>query len=595
MSIVRRPVKLISAGLNEAAADLGGMLPGESLILKNAYFDTPSTASVRAGSVDGDELQDDGVPAAITSIPFHKYFPSEGGIFVVGHSTVTDKHYIYQTDSLGENIAGAGDPIAPIIIPTSGAFTYDVADPVRITGAPWYNRKFYFADVAGLKGMIRFTGSTGVADYPLFTLGAGPAAPLRPRKLFNHKNHLVALGYGDENTPYSPDLLRVSAIGDPDIWEASHFFQVGNTDEPLLDGLSVGGFAILFKNSKIFRMSGDSRANFGFTEIDPDRGGVAERCATYFDNYVWFVSPEGFARIGGGPSDLFVDKVKLSFASFDNFVNCWVDVNVPERMIVFACHEVGATGTYPTLLVQVDTRTGNFVVREYLDAGGVYQSFHGARIPRVDAPAASRGPTGPPTIQAATTIVADGWASNWINGDERTLVTTRHESRNMDEVDPFVQDASEPAGIVTTSLSGKESGALYEERVRHERNGIFSTYSPESGGQKVKTLALPPELFILDASEDGILLQTYNPNQPGVGTIKIYQAIGPYESSCPVAEPDYSLIKTLVNPGVTTETEIGGILCDYPYQFRAHWERVGWMDSANSNEACVVPCTGGPE
>ena len=212
MSIVRRPVKLISAGLNEAAADLGGMLPGESLILKNAYFDTPSTASVRAGSVDGDELQDDGVPAAITSIPFHKYFPSQGGIFVIGHSTVTSKHYIYQTDSIGENLAGGGSPIAPVIIPTTGGFTYNVADPVRIPGDAWYNRKFYFADIEGLKGMVRYNGDTGVADYPLFELGGGPAAPLRPRKLFNHKNHMVALAYGDENTPYVPDLLRVYRV-----------------------------------------------------------------------------------------------------------------------------------------------------------------------------------------------------------------------------------------------------------------------------------------------------------------------------------------------------------------------------------------------
>lgn len=591
MSIVRRPVHLISAGLNEAAADLGGMLPGESLILKNAFFDTPSTASVRAGSVDGDVLHDDGVPAPITSIPFFKYFPSQGGILVVGHSTVTDKHYIYQTDSIGENLAGGGSPIAPIIIPTTGVFTYDVADPVRITGAAWYNRKFYFADIAGTKGMVRFNGDTLVADYPLYTLGSGPAAPLRPRKLFRHKNHMISLAYGDENTPFVADLLRVSVLGDPDTWVSNHFYNVGNTEEPLLDGLSVGDFAILFKDSSIHRMSGDSRLNFGFTEIDPDRGGVGDRCATYFDGYVWFISPEGFARIGGGPSDLFVDKVKLSFASFDNFENCWVEVNVPERMVVFACHEVGAVGTYPTLLIQVDTRTGNFVVREYLKTGpAVYQSFHGARVPAVDAVAAAQGPTGPPTIAAATSIVDDGWDANWANGDVREPVTTRHESRNMDESDPFVQDASVAAGVVTTPITGKESGAVYEERVRHERNAIFSSYSPAVDGQEVKTLAIAPTLQIIGASEGGINLRVTNPNQPNVGDIKIYQDLGP---SCPIVAPSYVLVKTLTNPGPSTDTTIGGIICDFAYQHKAIWVRPGFADSADSNEVCVIPCTGG--
>ncbi len=591
MSIVRRPVHLISAGLNEAAADLGGMLPGESLILKNAYFDTPSTASVRAGSVDGDVLHDDGVPAPITSIPFFKYFPSQGGILVVGHSTVTDKHYIYQTDSIGENLEGGGSPIDPIIIPTTGGFTYDVADPVRISGAAWYNQKFYFADIAGVKGMVRFNGTTGVADYPLYTLGGGPAAPLRPRKLFRHKNHMMSLAYGDEDTPYVGDLLRVSVLGDPDTWNAIDFYNVGNTEEPLLDALSVGDFAILFKDSSIHRMSGDSVKNFGFTEIDPDRGGVGERCSTYFDGYVWFISPEGFARIGGGPSDLFVDKVKLSFASFANFQNCWVEVNVPERMVVFACHEVGASGEYPTLLVQVDTRTGNFVVREYLEAGpAVYQSFHGARIPAVDAVAAYQGPSNPPIIAAASSIVDDGWDSNWANGDVREPVTTRHESRNMDEADPFVQDATEAAGVIVTSLSGKQSGAIYEERVRHERNALFSAYSPGVDGQEVKTLALAPTISISEASRDGIYLTVHNLNQPGVGSIQIEQAQH-LQDVCPIVAPNYSLIRTLVNPAEYEYPVVGGIICDTQYQFRAKWIRASWADPGWSNVVCIRPCT----
>jgi hypothetical protein len=594
MTLVRRKVELISAGLNEAAADLGGMLPGESLELQNAYFDTPSTCSVRKGSADGDDLLDDqGSPANITSVPFFKYFPSQGSIVVIGHSTVTDKHYLYDLDTAAKNKAGGGTPVPPIILPTSGAFSWDTALPFRVTGAAWYNRKFYFSDIAGVQGMLRYNGDTGVVDYPLFTLGSGPAAPLRPRKLFNHANHIISLGYGDENTPYAADLLRSCVIGDPDQWEASDFVNVGNTEEPLIDGLSVGDFAILFKAGRIFRMSGGSALNWAFTEIDPDRGAVGERASTYFDDFVWFLSPEGMARTGlKGPSELFVDKVKMSFASWDNFENCWVDVNVPERMIVFACHEAGESGSYPTLLVQVDVRSGNFVVREYLDSSGVYQSFHGDRVPQVAGVPPGLGPSGPPTIQAASAIGLDGWTGNWTNGDVQAETTTRHESRNMDESEGFAQDASEASGVTSTVLTGKESGALYEERVRHERNAIFSTYSPAADGQEVKTLADAPTINITGASAGGITLSVFNPNQPGVGAIEIYQALHT-DDVCPIVAPSYSLIKTLTNPGEWEYPVIGGIVCDLQYQFRAKWVRSGWADSAWSNIQCVRPCTGG--
>ncbi|MCP4900533.1 MAG: hypothetical protein GY906_26520, partial [bacterium] len=519
---------------------------------------------------------------------------SQGQIFAIGHSTAESKHYIYQLSTLAEEPTTPGNPVSPVIMPA----TYDVADPVKFSGAPWYNRRYYVADVAGVHGMVEFNGDTGIATLPLYTLGTGPAAALRPIKLFAHQNHMIALGYGDENTPYVADLLRSSAIGDPTDWPVVDFFNIGNSEEPLVNGISVGDFAILFKEFKIFRMAGSGAINWSFTEIDPDRGGVNTRCATYYEDFVWFLSGEGFARIGvNGPSELIVDKVKLSFADFDNLENCWVSANLPERMVVFACHEVGDAGTFPTLLVQVDTRTGNWTVRDYLASGPVeYESFSAARIPQVDAVASALGPQGPPIIQPQTLETAVGWTSNWINGDIRPLTTTRHESRNVDQGDPFVQDASEPFGVTTSLIVGKESGAVYEERVRHERNGIFSDYSPDPGTQQVLTLPLPPVLTIIGYSAANIQLRVDNPNEPGVGSIPIEMALGGM-SGCPIPGPTYNLVTSITNPLATQVVYIGGIICDTSYQFRAFWFRATpfFGPSADSNEPCIVhACVGGP-
>lgn len=597
MTILRRPVQIVAGGISDSAADLGGMGPSEGLEFKNGFFDTPSTITTRRGSIDGDEMQDDNSsPAAVNSVPFFDFQPSVGKIFAIGHSLAEDKHYVYELDTDAQNLVVPGNPIAPILIPVNGSFSYETAQPVLFTGEGWYNNIFYAADVDGLIGMIRFDGDTGVVTFPNFTLGSGPAAPLRPKKLFIHKNHLILLGYGDENTPSAPDLLRSSTIGNPDVFVSDEFFDVGNTEEPLFNGLSVGDFALLFKERKIFRMAGSGFRSWAFTEIDPERGGVNHRCATYYDDFVWFLSAEGFARIGiNGPSELIVDKAKLSFASFDNFQNCWVQANLPERMVVFACHEIGAADTFPTLLVQVDTRTGRWQTREYLAAGPItFVSMHAARIPQVSPTASGLGPTGPPTISPASTILGTGWDSNWVNGDLTAGTTTRHESRNLDTPTSFAQDASETVPVVTTTLTGKTPGAEYEERVRHERNGIFSIYDPPASGQLVRTdPPVAPSLTILGCTAGGITLRVTHGNQPSVGDIQIEQALE--TAPCPDASPTFSLVKTISNAAATEETVIGGILCDICYTFRARWVRTNFTNSAYSaGTTDCVACTGGP-
>ena len=595
MGLKRRPIQLVSGGLNEAAADLGGMDPSEALTLKNVYFETPSVVSIRRGSVDGDRMMDDnGVPAPVTSVPFCDFFESQGKIFAIGHSTAEDKHYVYELTTAGINPAGPGD-ISPKIIPTASVSGkhYNTAEPVLFNGEGWYNKKFYAADVDGAIGMIEFNGDLGTVAFPEFTLGSGPAAPLRPKYLFTHRNHLILLGYGDENTPIAPDLLRSSKIGQPSQWDGSDFWQVGNTEEPLLTGISVGNFAVLFKQFRIFRMAGSHAANWSFVAIDPDRGAVNHRCATYYDDWVWFLSSEGFARIGiSGPSELFVDKAKLSFAAFDNFQNCWVEANVPERMVVFACHEVGAAGTFPTLLVQVDTRTGRFVTREYLAAGPITLiSMHAARVPQVGAVVAGLGPSGPPTIGAATVVSGTGWTSNWTNGDLTAGTTTRHETRDVDEAGSFAQDASEVVPDTDTVISGMTPGTIYEERVRHERNGIFSIYSPASGGQEVKTdpPVAPYTLYISGSGPGGVTLVVRHLNHEGVGNIEIWErtAVAP----CPASAGSWFLAKTILNAMELETTVISGMICGKAYQFKARWVRTGFTDSAYGvDEPCVVPC-----
>lgn len=584
MSLERIFIPLLSGGLREAAADQGGMSLTETIELENGFFNTPSSLTIRRGSVDGDRLLDDGVPDPITSIPFLEFFPDRGKIFVIGHSTITSKHYIYELGTDGQNEASPGSDLSPIVALPS---PYDVADPVVFSGASWFNKTFYVGDVEQVHGMIRFNGDTGVVDQPLFTLGQGPPGPLKPNKIFSHSNHLMILGYGDENTPTSVDLLRTSLPGIPDQFDSADFFGIGDSQEPLTNGISLGQHGLLFKERRIHRLSGQVAGNFAFPEIDKNRGTVNARSAVFYEGLVWFLSEEGFARTSlNGPSELLLDKVKLSFASFDNFQNCWVQVNTPERMVVFACHEAGETGTFPNLQVQVDTRTLNWVVRDYLASGGKLFSMAAAKVPQITGVATGLGPTDPPTLDAPTSILTQGWTSNWTEGDSSAGIRTIHESRDTSDSgffspESFAEDGSVDVGTTFLVLTGKHPGSIYEEQVRHEKNGVFSIFSFPIG--EVKTLQLAPSISIDGCSFAGIQLSVSNPNYRGGSNIAI---------EFDIAGAGFILIRTINDAPPSFSTTIP-VLCGFNIEVRARsiiTNRTGFADSPLSNLVNCTPC-----
>lgn len=577
MTIERKYIPLLSGGIRDSAADQGGMGLTEALELENGFFNTPSSLTIRRGSVDGDRLLDDaGVPAPVTSIPFLGFFPDRGKIFAIGHSTATSKHYAYEVGTDGQNEASPGSDLAPIVpLPSP----YDVALPVLFTGASWYNKRFYMADVAQTHGLFSFNGDTGTVDQPLVELGAGPPASLKPRKVFVHNNHLILLGYGDENMPISSDIMRSSLPGDPDTFDSQDFFNIGDNQEPLVNGLSLGAHAMLFKERRVHRLSGQVAANWAFPEIDKNRGTVNTRSAKFYEGLVWFLSEEGFARIGlNGPSELIVDKAKLAFASFDNFQHCWVEVNIPERMIVFACHEAGESGTFPNLLVQVDTRTLNWVVRDYLASGGKLFSMAAEAVPQVAGVAAALGPTGPPVLAAPTNITVNNWRSNWAEGDSSAGIRTLHQSRDTDvPAEVFIDDGAVDVGTLFVDMPTlKHPGAIYSERVRHEKNGIFSIF--DTG--EVKTLLAAPGVSIDAIRAFDFDVGVFQGNFRGGASIVI---------ELQIAGSGFIIQQTILNaPAVFTITLplfITGVL----YEVRGKATRTGFADSAFSAIASFTP------
>lgn len=552
----RLPVPLVSGGINDAAADQGGgMTPYDNLELKNGLWQTPSVLSVRRGSyLSATAYQDDqGTPADVTSLCHLDYWEGAQALIVLGHSTVTDKHYLYVADPDGDNPQRKAMPAA-----------YNVASPVKFSTVGWFGDRFYGCDVGQSLGMWKFNTTT-VTVYQ-----ADGANTTKPKMIFKHMNHLMMIGANRDGT-VGADQLLFSNIGDPDTVAATNFEGIGADEEPLTIGVSLGEYAMLFKDREIYQLSGSGRQSWHFRPIDLDRGCIGPRHAIRYGPYVWFVSEQGFCRVGaGGPSQLIVDRVRLKWDGLDNLDNVFVTVDPHRRLVIFGVHEVGASGTYASKLLGVDWRTGAWTELPY-----GFNATHGAAVPQGGAPA----PAAPPTYVAETSVGTNGWTANWTNGETRSGTSTRHESQDVDGGGGFIEDKELGTGVTTTPISGKLSGRHYKERVRHERFGLYSVYSAEGD---VYTKCGTP---VMDAFSDGLGNVDVWVDVPDgyPGTVVIQRATTEFGA--------YSTVHTIASP-------VSG--CNYwqdspapgTYWYKAYVTRTSHADSDFSNANSAV--AGGP-
>lgn len=560
--IRRIPIPLVAGGISDNAADQGGMDSAEALVVRNAFFQHPTTVSVRRGSANGDAMQDDqGTPADVTSVPFLDYWQDQQVILAVTHSTIQNKHYLHRLNT---------DATTPTRFALPAA--YDVAAPVLITGAGWFNVEYYLADIAQAKGLVKFNGTT--ASLISLDLGGG-AGVLKPKKVFVHRNHLCILGYGDAVTEIAPDLFRYSNIGVPDVFDAGDFEGIGDSDEPLTNGISVDEFGLLFKERRIYRLEGAGRQSWSIVPIDRNRGCVNPRAATVYEGAAWFISDQGFCRTSlGGPSELLIDQVRVRWGEVDFLANSWVAPIPEERLVAFGVHRQPSAGEFPDVLYCVDVRTGRWSEREYQ-----LGMMHAASIPQTT----YQGPSDPPTAAPATVITTTGWTANWTNGDTRDGVSTRHET--LDNDDPggmWVQDASEPVPTTTTPITGKLSGRDYQERYRHERGGLFSQYSAD---QQVKTLLDVPNKAVTGLNDpvNKVSIVIFNDNE--FGDVVLERA--PDVAGSPGT---YADIYTFVLPGALAEHFDTTATCSLYYWYRVRATRTGWTDSAPSSATRVLAC-----
>jgi hypothetical protein len=126
-----------------------------------------------------------------------------------------------------------------------------------------------------------------------------------------YTDYLMGWGYGDETDQERPEFLRVSKPGEPadpavganDMFQAEHYFIVGDPRDPIITCEPAGDSYLVFKETETYRFFGYSRSTFGVKPVDPLFGCVGPRLSVSVSGLCFFWTSQG-PRVsdGRGPS-----------------------------------------------------------------------------------------------------------------------------------------------------------------------------------------------------------------------------------------------------------------------------------------------------
>jgi hypothetical protein len=146
-------------------------------------------------------------------------------------------------------------------------------------------------------------GWNGTTTDPLNADLGGGAADIKFVGVCEHLGYLFGWGYGNNSTPFRPELVRASLPGQPTVFHPEHYFIAGALHERVMTCISQSEQQLLvFKQNQILQIVGANRANFGIWPLDDDFGLVGTHMAVKANGITYFWSAYGPRATSGGPS-----------------------------------------------------------------------------------------------------------------------------------------------------------------------------------------------------------------------------------------------------------------------------------------------------
>jgi hypothetical protein len=143
------------------------------------------------------------------------------------------------------------------------------------------------------------SGGTGIISFYQFSSAANvsgiPDFSLTPRFIESYKNMLFMSGFSTE-----PHQVRFSDVGTFLFSDAANVINVlpGQSKE-MTNLIKFQDTLVLFKDTSVYEISGDSPETLSVKTITVDYGCVNNRAAVTFKNKLWFVDKKGICEYNG--------------------------------------------------------------------------------------------------------------------------------------------------------------------------------------------------------------------------------------------------------------------------------------------------------
>lgn len=221
---------------------------------------------------------------------------SRQGLVTV-HEVAAGKIWAYTTaaDGSGQSLIAT----AIMTLPTSTDAFW------QILAAESNNLTFFahtHGPIAGRHQTRIYNNGTGtVTDLQANLNGLGAAAVFF-RGVQTYLAYLVGWGYGSATDTDRPEVVRISLPGQPNVFNAEHYFLAGQRGDPVLACAPLGKELLVLKETEIYAITGYDRATFGIEPRDVNYGIAGPRLWVEVEGTLYFWSLHGPRMTQGGPS-----------------------------------------------------------------------------------------------------------------------------------------------------------------------------------------------------------------------------------------------------------------------------------------------------
>lgn len=567
--LIVRPIALIG-GLEDSKAkpDPTDFKKLENFTLFRGRF------SLRAPFImvqEGGFLDDAGTPAAIT----HGLFvvPHINKLFVIGHSTVTQKTYLYECNADGSSPANKA-----VIWSDVGTVPRPVATSFHGGSAIGGTSRLFICDYDGQQE-TRYWDGTAMNDLAADFDNNASNDDVKYTLVQSYQFHLWGTGFY-QGTAARPEMIRFSQPGlipatDPDgqsgtrEWFINDFRTVGTRGDRMTATGLAGGSMILFKSRQAFSLFGYDRESWAVKMLTERSGAVGPYAsASTGDGLCFFWAERGPCVTDGSEVFDLSEEVRQHVIEADGNDKTIVTFSPDDGLVYFIYSGGGSSD--PNTWLGYDKERKRWTEGFWFNNEGVQIKMkHALAIPTSTLP----GPIAAPNSLKLVAIQENRIDLTWRNGD--TALDTVTEIYRSLTSPATLKIATVTSGVTTYQAVGLAAKTTYFFKVRHVRNRQNSAYAEEASA---KTKLMRPTGFDAYATSVGISVTLFN-NEAGADVIIERRTSASFVGSLEI-EHAFNALNTLTNQSVGLKTYSDtAVVLSQSYDYRAKVTKTSETDS----------------